>query len=99
MEKIDDLLQSDENVKIEQYLTEVGCQEVVNEFKMNEIYTLASARSLPKTDLEKITEKLSPLLKGRLIETLRMDRRLYIKGQKDLEEYIEGLANSEQLQR
>jgi hypothetical protein len=51
MEKIDDLLQSDENVKIEQYLTEVGCQEVVNEFKMNEIYTLASARSLPKTDL------------------------------------------------
>lgn len=26
MEKIEDLLQSDENVKIEQYLTEIGCQ-------------------------------------------------------------------------
>jgi len=66
---------------------------------MNEIYTLASARSLPKSDLEKITDNLSPLLKGRLIETLRMDRKLYLKGQNELEQYIEGLTNSEHLQR
>lgn len=48
MEKIEDLLQSDENVKIEQFLNEIGCLECISDFKINECFTLASARNLPR---------------------------------------------------
>jgi len=40
---------------------------------------LASARNLPKETLEKMISKLNPLKKGRLLETLRQDRNIYIK--------------------
>ena len=92
LEKIEELLQSDENVKIEQYLTEVGCTDSTNEFKLNECFTLASARNLPKTELDKTTVGLTPLLKGRLLETIRMDRKLYIKSHAELEKFIEELT-------
>ena len=93
------MLQSDENVKIEQYLNEIGCQECLNEFKLNECFTLASARNLPKTEIDKITAQLNPLLKGRLIETIRMDRKIYLKTYDELEKCIEELTSNEQYQR
>lgn len=34
MEHIEDLLQSDENVKIDQFLTELNCQACINDFKI-----------------------------------------------------------------
>lgn len=57
----------------------MGCQECINDFKIEECYTLASAKNLPKTEIEKITSRLSPLLRGRLIENLRVDRKSYIR--------------------
>ena len=80
-------------------MTEIGCTESANEFKLNECFTLASARNLPKTELDKITVNLTPLLKGRLIETIRMDRKLYIKNHAELEKFIEELTSNEEHQR
>jgi hypothetical protein len=52
------LLNSDENVKIEVFLKEINCNECLNDFKLEEIYTLAQAKNLCKTDLERIAGKL-----------------------------------------
>jgi len=43
------------------------------------VYTLAQAKNLSTTDIERIATKLPDLLKGRLTETVRMDRKIYIK--------------------
>jgi hypothetical protein len=51
MEELEGLLQSDENVKIEQFLSEIGCLECLNNFKLEECFNLSSARNLPKTEL------------------------------------------------
>lgn len=45
---INEILESDENVKIERYLEEINCTEVLHDFKIEECYSLASARNLPK---------------------------------------------------
>ena len=84
MDKIDELLQNDENVKIDQFLIEVGCEQCLNDFKLNECFTLASAKNLPKTEIDKITNKLSPLLKGRLVENIRADRKTYLRSYSEL---------------
>lgn len=34
MERVDDFLQSDENIKIDQFLNELGCQECIPNFKI-----------------------------------------------------------------
>jgi hypothetical protein len=49
MDRVEDILQSDENIKIDQFLIEMGCQDSINDFKIEECYTLASAKNLPKT--------------------------------------------------
>lgn len=84
-----EILESDENVKMDRYLTEINCLEVLNDFKIEECYSLANARNLPKDTLEKMISKLSPLKKGRLLETVRMDRKLYLKSHDSLVAYIE----------
>jgi hypothetical protein len=45
----------------------MNCLEILNDFKLEEVYTLAQAKNLCKFDLEKIASKLPELLKGRLI--------------------------------
>jgi hypothetical protein len=60
---------------------------------------LAQAKNLCKTDLERIAGKLPDLLKGRLIETVRMDRRNYIREEKDIFKFIEESINDEEKQR
>ena len=54
---------------------------------------------MPKTEIDKITAQLNPLLKGRLLETIRMDRKIYIKNYSELEKCIEELTGNEQHQR
>jgi hypothetical protein len=49
LEKVEDLLQSDENVKIDQFLNEINCNDCLNDFRMEECYTLAGAKNLPKS--------------------------------------------------
>ncbi len=88
VEKTDELLNSDENVKIDVFLKELNCLECLNDFRLEEVYTLAQAKNLCKLDLERIASKLPILLKGRLIETVRMDRRNYIKNEADLFKFI-----------
>ena len=39
-----------------------------------------------------------PLLKARLIETLRIDRKVYIKSYPELERFIEELTSSKKIQ-
>ena len=75
------ILESDENIKIDQFLSEINCREVLNDFKIEECFTLAQARNLPKDTLEKMIGKLNPLLKGRFMETIRSDRKGYVKTQ------------------
>ena len=93
------MLNSDENVKIEVFLKEINCSECLNDFKLEEVYTLAQAKNLCKNDLERITGKLPELLKGRLIETVRMDRKNYIREEKEIFKYIEESINGEEKQR
>jgi hypothetical protein len=99
VEKTEELLNSDENVKIEVFLKEINCSESLNDFRLEEVYTLAQAKNLCKTDLERIAGKLPDLLKGRLIETVRMDRRNYIREEKDIFKFIEESINDEEKQR
>ncbi len=66
---------------------------------MEECYTLSSAKNLPKFEVEKIVSKLNPLLKGRLIESLRGDRRSYLKSHQEMEKYIDELTSNEEYQR
>jgi len=67
LSNIDDLLNSDENVKISAFLEDVNCLDCLNDFKLEECYTLAEAKSLPKSAIQEITSKLSPVLQSRLI--------------------------------
>jgi hypothetical protein len=99
VEKTEELLNSDENVKIEVFLKEINCSESLTDFRLEEVYTLAQAKNLCKTDLERIAGKLPDLLKGRLIETVRMDRRNYIREEKDIFKFIEESINDEEKQR
>jgi hypothetical protein len=92
-------LNSDENVKIEVFLKEINCSESLNDFRLEEVYTLAQAKNLCKMDLERIAGKLPDLFKGRLIETVRMDRRNYIREEKDIFKFIEESINDEEKQR
>ncbi len=71
----------------------------MNDFRLEEVYTLAQAKNLCKLDLERIAGKLPELLKGRLIETVRMDRRNYIKSESELFRYIEESVSDEEKQR
>ena len=43
--------------------------------------------------------KLSPLKKGRLLETVRMDRKLYLKNDQNLFAFVDENYKDEQLQR
>ena len=73
--------------------------EVLNDFKIEECYTLAHARSLPKETLEKMTGGLNSLLKGRFLETIRCDRKIYIKTAEELNQFVEESYKEEELQR
>ena len=66
---------------------------------MEECFTLATAKNKPKAEIEKITQKLSSLLKGRLLECLRVDRRTYIKSEDELNKFICEITNDEEMQR
>ena len=48
LECVTDILESDENVTMDRYLDEINCLEVLNDFKIEECFTLSSARNLPK---------------------------------------------------
>jgi hypothetical protein len=52
---------------MDRYLEEINCLEVLHDFKIEECYSLASARNLPKETLEKMIQKLGNLKKGRLL--------------------------------
>lgn len=80
-------------------MEEINCQEVLNDFKIEECFSLANARNLPKEILEKMISKLSPLKKGRLLETLRLDRSLYIKSLEVLEAFVDDTFKDEVMQR
>lgn len=67
LEKIDEFINSDENVKIDQFLEEINCVEALNHFKIDECGTLSQAKNLPKSELDKIAGKLPLNLGGRLI--------------------------------
>lgn len=60
---------------------------------------MASARNLPKETLEKMISKLSALKKGRLLETLRQDRSLYLKTHEVLEAFVDDSFKDEAVQR
>lgn len=89
MDCVSEILESDENVKIERFLSDINCLEVLNDFKIQECYTLASARNLPKETLEKMIIKLDTLKQGRLLETIRQDRNHYLKSNKALKQFID----------
>ena len=71
----------------------------MNEFKIEECYTLSHARSLPKDTLEKMIASLNPLLKGRFLETIRCDRKQYVRSPEALVAFIEENYKDEELQR
>lgn len=80
-------------------MKEVNCLDVLNDLRLEEVYTLAKAKNLCKIDLERIAAKLPDLLKGRLIETVRMDRKNYIKSEQELFKFIEESIHDEEKQR
>lgn len=84
---------------MDKYLEEINCLEVLHDFKIEECYSLASARNLPKETLEKMISKLIPLKKGRLLETLRQDRSLYLKSPEVLEAFVNDSFKDEFTQR
>ena len=60
---------------------------------------MANARSLPKEKLEKMVEGLDDLLKGRFMETIRCDRKTYIKTAEELNRFVEENYREEKIQR
>jgi hypothetical protein len=51
LDNIEEVLNNDENVKIEVYLKEINCLECLNNFRIEEVYTLAQAKNLPKSEI------------------------------------------------
>ena len=84
---------------MERYLEEINCLEVLHDFKIEQCYSLAGARNLPKETLEKMISKLTPLKKGRLLETLRQDRSLYLKSHEVLQAFVDDSFKDQALQR